>query len=642
MSYLNALRLHFAGQFQANVSTVNNDPAHFDNKAFQPSYQLMQGPNMQPPNGWFSPQGDAAFRLLGCRITSAWMPSGQVSSDDPVLQGLVSDADSRVPAKMADLDSEQQLVSEIWGLQVRIADSHGRTLMSGDFEPMAFIDIWDRAQNASQAGDANGGAMWQSVLRNLHWGDVGSSSFLKALRQAAEASGLLSIKFNLDGINMDFHSPDFMCGRIVGTIGPAARDEPRHLVIGRQFMAAAGPNANFFNPVGGISFCVARVDTVAKCVFLDLGNALPTVTPGSGLANLGDLTLSVISPIATPGHPAGTTIELGTIPAAGSGGYAGEGWYETTAGVAALPLKLSDAEWQVLAANPLTITGNPGIGISEWSSGAFVRADTFVYRMSPRETVSISVFAMQWGKPLAGASIGFTLDPSQLQGLTSGPPFVGDGPAVATPATVLTHSNVPVSTTPPTIVTDAHGRGVLTLAAGDPGHVRWFNNGQDYGIDGQVYGLRPAFTDQSLNTGPVNQWNFVSFLVWSGFSAAHPVTWHDLAPIFQQYANLYPVMNRFLNLGDYDSVVANAGLLQLAFGLDPHDPNSMPVTRDLSPAKRIAILSWLADPAHPKGQPDHVAAAARPAGTTPRQVSASTLQGGKSAAAARRLVLQSK
>jgi hypothetical protein len=38
MSYLNALRLHFAGQFQANPSTVNNDPGHFDNATFQPSY----------------------------------------------------------------------------------------------------------------------------------------------------------------------------------------------------------------------------------------------------------------------------------------------------------------------------------------------------------------------------------------------------------------------------------------------------------------------------------------------------------------------------------------------------------------------------------------------------------------------------
>ncbi len=137
---------------------------------------------MQPPNGWFSPQGDAAFRLLGCKVTSAWTSSGMVK-DDPVLQCLVVDADGRAPAKLVDLDSEQQLVSEIWGLQVRIADARGNTLLSGEFEPAAFIDLWDRGLSAGQGGDANGGAMYQSVLRSLQWGDLGHSKFLQALEK---------------------------------------------------------------------------------------------------------------------------------------------------------------------------------------------------------------------------------------------------------------------------------------------------------------------------------------------------------------------------------------------------------------------------------------------------------------------------
>lgn len=35
MSYLNAVRLHFSGSFQADVSTVNNDVRHFDVANFQ-------------------------------------------------------------------------------------------------------------------------------------------------------------------------------------------------------------------------------------------------------------------------------------------------------------------------------------------------------------------------------------------------------------------------------------------------------------------------------------------------------------------------------------------------------------------------------------------------------------------------------
>jgi hypothetical protein len=627
MSYLNALRLHFAGQFQANVSTVNNDPAHFDNKAFVlPDDQQLQ--TATAANGWFNPQGDAAFRLLGCKVTSAWTPSGQVTNDK-VLQSLIADSDSRAPAKMVDLDSEQQVVSEIWGLQVRIADGQGNSLMTGDFEPMAFIDIWFRARGAQPGDDAPAGAMWQSVLTNLQWGDLGGSTFLQDLKSQADVSGLLSIKFNVDGFNLTLGDPDFMCGRIVGTIGPAASDEPHHLVVGRQFMAANVPgNRGFFRPLHGINFCAARIDTSAKSIFLDLGNALPTDTPGSAPANLGNLTLTA-RPAATPGHPAGAPVALGMIPATGSGGYTAPDWYLTTAGVVVLPL--SDSQLQAASASPLTIAGNAQVSIAEWSSGAFVRADTFVYRMSPADKSDIDVYAMRWGKPLANAAIGFQLDPSQLQ---EDPPLT-----VATPADVLKVGSHPISTTPATVTTDGHGKATLTVTAGDPGNVRTF--GGDYGIDGQVYGLRPAFTDHALNTGPVNDSNFISFLVWSGFAPGTPVTWNDLEPTLRQYANLYPVMNRFLDLGSYDDVIANAGFLQLAFGLKPDNPNVMPVTRDLSPAKRKAILSWLADPAHPRGQPVVAAAAARKAAAPSRADAKAAAGGGKAAAMARRLALQS-
>ena len=185
----------------------------------------------------------------------------------------------------------------------------------------------------------------------------------------------------------------------------------------------------------------------------------------------------------------------------------------------------------------------------------------------------------------------------------------------------------------------------LRFTCGDPGNVRWFNGEQDYGIDGQVYGVRPAFVDQSLDGGPVNQWDFVSFLIWSAWSAAdNPPTWTDVEPIFRQYANLYPVMSRFLDLGGYASVVENAWLLQLAFALPVDDPNHMPVTRDLSPAKRAAIMAFLADPSEGDGvRPPAARPAAAPdvaPGRRDAAAAAKFAQGGKTAAAARRLVLQ--
>jgi hypothetical protein len=35
-----------------------------------------------------------------------------------------------MPAKMVDLDSEQQMVSQIWGLQIRVCDAEGNDAFS--------------------------------------------------------------------------------------------------------------------------------------------------------------------------------------------------------------------------------------------------------------------------------------------------------------------------------------------------------------------------------------------------------------------------------------------------------------------------------------------------------------------------------
>ncbi len=632
MSYLNSVRLHFCGRFQANVSTVNNDPAHFDNSAFLPSYQEMQTGTAY--NGWFNPQGDAVWRFLGCKVTSAWLPDGQVPSTDPISSCRVADSDTLPPAKLVDLDSEQQLVSEIWGLQVRIADASGNSLLVGDFAPAAFMDIWDRATGTS-AGDQIAGAMYQSVISNLQWGNIENSPFLVALRDAAK-QGLLSIKFNVDGFNLDFKSPEFMTGRIAGTIGPATLSEPQHLVLGRQFMAAAG-NGNFFGPLGKLNFCVAVVDASASRIYLDLGNALSTSSPGGPLNNLGDLSLGMYDPIATPGNPAGTVLPIGTVPATGAAGYASDAnWYANTAGVVVLPL---DKKLLAIVQNtPLVISGNQGVMISEWSSGAFVRADRYVYRMSPGDTAEIPIYATRFGAPLKETRIRVDFDESQLQMQVGEPgqgsPYVAPSPPVATQPDAIHYGDG--------ILTDDYGCAVLKVTASDPGTPRYFDG--NYGIDGQVYGLRPGFADTATyGDSPINQWNFISFLVWSGFQTKVPgkPTWYDdLQPIFQQYANLYPVMNRFLNLADYASVVENARLLSLAFGLTPQNPNAMPVTRDLSPAKRSAILSWLGLSPPPLGASPPVAikaAAARRAAPGPTSVK---MQGGKAAAVARRVVVQ--
>src|SRR4051794_13959091 len=427
MSYVDPPRLHFAGKFEAAVSTVNNDVFHFDSAHFKPEYKQLQPPGSR--NGGFNPRGDAAFRLIGCEVTGAYGPGGRAAGADPVFGCAVADSDRRPPAKLADLDPQQQLVSTIFGLEVRICDRDGVNLVRGSYEPAAFIDIWDRAAGAGS--DTNAGSVYQSVLTDLEWGDVSGSRFMTALKEAA-ADGLLSIKFNVDGFNMDFGGPDFMRGRIVGTIGPARAGEPHQLLLGRRLLAVGDPSGNFFKPVGGINFCTAVVDEAAATVRVDLGNALPTVDPGGDLVpgrGFGAVALAYLDP---------APVLLGTIP------YSHVGWYQSTAAIT--DVKVSAEQLTALRERPLAIvrrlpSGSPSappswqVAVQEAGSGLHVRADRFVLRLDPRETETVRAHATRFGRPFEGR-VDVALNPGGLQGPTERHPDDPPGPLpplVATP-----------------------------------------------------------------------------------------------------------------------------------------------------------------------------------------------------------------
>lgn len=647
MSYLNPLRLHFAGRFQASTSTVNNDVTHYNNATFLPEYQLLQ--TKTSLNGWWNPLGDAVWRFIDCKVTGAWLSDGsRFDASDYVLLGIIADSDRQVPAKLVDLDGEQQCVSEIWGLEVRIYTppqpdgTAAATLLRGQFEPTGFMDIWDRARGFR--GDSSLGAIYQSVLTDLEWDETGvlqKSSFLLAL-QAAAKDGLLSIKFNVDGYDATFNSPEFTRGRVVGTIGPASAGEPKHFTVGRQFMAVESLNSGFFSPQGNINFCTAVVDPQRGKILLDLGNALHTTAPGGPIEDLGPITMAYQQPPVS-GQTFPQWVPLGSI------SYAGTGWYESTAGIVEFPIarSLTAEETEAIMKNPLALMlpgpgGSLAPAIQEASDGLYVSADKFVYRLSPGDEAKVNLYATRFGLPYAGATIQLSLDSSQLQGTPSGLLETG------TPASGLGYKS---PNEIKLVKTGSDGSAVAKFQASAPGNPRGY-------LDGQVYGVRPALeaSQEDGGSSPVNPWNFVSLLVFDDFTPDDPITWWgssqgSLQPIFQQYANLYPVMSKFLDLSDYDSVCANRDLLLIAFQLPIEHPNSMPAQRDLSPAKRAAILKWLRD-LGPDGKPllgtkpppsAGVAGAAltgefvapKPDPETIRK----QLLGGKTAAASRRLVV---
>lgn len=163
--------------------------------------QLMevQGDKITKYDGYWNPQGTGAWRLLECRVTAAVLDGRVLTSpeDDPVVGCVVGDAADRVAGKLVDLDPQQQMVSQIWGLSVGLIDGLGVTAFRGDFAVTAFCDLWLR-QQTEQFFEQHLAAAYQSVLTDVRWLDLLSSPCLRALK-ALSADGLLSIRMNVFG-----------------------------------------------------------------------------------------------------------------------------------------------------------------------------------------------------------------------------------------------------------------------------------------------------------------------------------------------------------------------------------------------------------------------------------------------------------
>jgi len=334
MSYLQTPRLHFAGFFQADPSTVNNDPHHFDTNAFESNYNL---PGAGATNGWWNPGGTANWRFFECSVQRVVYKDGTACDDpnvDPVVGAPVSTGDGRTAGKIVDLDPEQQMVSEIWGLHVVLGGGTGVGFsVRGDFEVAAFGDIWVRYPQGQP--DSFFGAFYQSVLKSLDWKNETASRFLKELDEslpADKAARKLSIKFNVDGFQDDSTLPMFTFGRVVGSIGLCSPDEPVHFLAARALTPTTGAT-----PAMGNAY--ALID--GSSLFIDLGNSLPTTSAGGGTSTAaGQLYAAAVQANGTP-------MLLGEID------YRSENWYRRTSGI--VELKLNPDQLKAAKSSPLAI-----------------------------------------------------------------------------------------------------------------------------------------------------------------------------------------------------------------------------------------------------------------------------------------------
>ncbi|WP_375414594.1 hypothetical protein [uncultured Bradyrhizobium sp.] len=578
MSYLDVPRLAFAGYFQADVSTINNVVRYYDNEAFKPQYQHISADGKD--GGW-NPEGTGIFRLMDCRITGAQLKDASAAAD-PVIGMALENANDRVFGKIVDLDPQQQMVSEIWGMGLRLSNGVEQALFAGDYLPSPFTNLWGRQQAQSAPHDQTLAAVYQSVLHNVAWTGHAGSQVLETLQRLTE-DHCLSINMNVYGYGRDPGNPRYTTGRVAGVIGPYRRGEPKRFVMGRQ-MISPTPAGNPWGPTSGIFSFQCKVHEDSRTVAADFGNCLQIQDASGAPVDQGQLSMAVLK---TDGSSLLSAVTASEVAILGTVDYLTPGWYARTAGVQTFDY--SADPWCIanIANHPLLLltpaAGGYTVLVQESLGGLFARTDDFVCRLNPGQTKTLDIYASRYGKPLA-ATILLSPTPGIL-GITGtgGPPGV-KLPPVATPANGIDF--------PPSTSTDSNGRGALPLTGAtlNPPMPRGY-------IDGQIYGVGYQLKDQPAAT-VTNFWNYVSALVFSPFEVPARLTWFaDIQPVLTQYGNLYPIMSKHLvDLGDYDSVVAHLKILRLAFALPIGDPNHMPVTRDLSDRKRAMILFWIDHP----------------------------------------------
>ena len=219
--------------------------------------------------------------------------------------------------------------------------------------------------------------------------------------------------------------------------------------------------------------------------------------------------------------------------------------------------------------------------MQEYKDGLRVESyEGWVYRLESGQQVAHRLFATKFGKPAQDINISIT--PSDKEFLC----VESTGYQEPRPFTRMIKQ------------TDRHGIANFVFPT------RSSNHHMRNGIDGNLEGYAYAIVNSSMSILSKNlKDRLIVARVYHNYSYPDEPTWIDhVLPIFQQYANLFPVMRtRGLDLSNYFDVVDHKEIIQLSLSLPIGHPSYMPVTRDLSQVKKEMILRWLSRDVPPFG-----------------------------------------
>ncbi|MDG1332705.1 MAG: hypothetical protein P8P74_10265 [Crocinitomicaceae bacterium] len=576
MSYLHKPRIIFSGDFISDVSTVNNDVAHYNNATFIPSFQEFgQGSD----NGWWNPEGGATFAFQDCLIKKVCYSDGTSANDssiDDLVGEFVQGAEGRSAGKMVDLDPQQQGVSELWALRLRIVTKSGEEVLAGDIFPTAFRDLQMRQTDGGKVNGQPLGASWTTVLENIVWGEKAENyRILKELKALTNDNRLA---VNLNGFGYYYaHAADgrFSLGKVIGSIGPWFEGEPHTFTAERRLYGTKRTGSStYFN------FSNFRFDEDSSLLSIDFGNSFPISNSLGNVAIKNHYMLGVANS-AFSNSPSSTAVDLTTseFTAIGDLEYSQGDWLMKTGGI--IDIKVPQDAIDKLKENQLLLIRKTGSSYTlvarESIDGLNFRADQMVQRIDADDESNVDFYARKWGKPVDSGTISIQRTP---------PNKTVPGPICPTPGNNFPASGLSFNST--ALELGQNGQTQLKITGGR------INNPRKY-LDGQIYFLGYSLEGTSAdpaNTGMAG--DQISIHLRDYFPVPDRPTWSDISDTMQQFSNLYPIMSKYLvDLASREAVLSKRKILLFAFSQDINSPMYMPVTRDLSEGKRLTIMKWL-------------------------------------------------
>ncbi|XP_035658214.1 uncharacterized protein LOC118403580 isoform X2 [Branchiostoma floridae] len=552
-------RLHFAGRFLADLPTLNNEPDNFNIDTFvfhkDPGYNEM---------------GSGDFRLVNCSVTRVCLTDGSCVEDDPIVgQPIIRSA-----GKLVDHDPENQFQPVLWGLAIGVNGFFRGDLVARPAQHFHDACGGDLCHEDEYEGDADS-AMLVSTLQNVAW-EENQSTFMSQVRSLrCKTNFTFHVKMTLYNYRGESESDAFPYGRVIGTIFAIASENPLPLGPYKRMLWGDGRPPLFHAPF--------YVDKCRKRIVLDFSNSIRSdlfgkiVKPWGGTMYLHQFNGTYTRCNDWQKDRKFTKkIEFG-----------GEDWRRKTSVM--IEIALDDDELKTVEDLPYAVVmtnedlRNQDICITllaERQDGLLASpVDTFTFRKEPYTSWSMKFRVFSFGKSATGS----VLKP-----------------------TMYHPKNDSKTVTVQECIANSNGICDLKFKSLDPGRPRKQNQ-----LDGQLY----KYVIHAQNSSEEEALEVKDLTVCIVVYSAHNytpgrVTWYnDVYPIFQQYANLYPVMKPIINLASYEDVTAKLRLLEYALTLPESHPNHMPITRDLSQPKRDMILSWVRDTGGGKRLP--------PVGTAP-------------------------